>query len=138
MVQLKSQDWKTTPIVSFTETFSDDRGSILSLLSFEKPSIGSVVLIDSKKGSIRANHYHKTDWHYCYVVSGSIDYYARDVNSTSPPVLTHIKKGQLFYTPPMLEHAMCFPEDTVFLTYGGGTRKQEEYEADLVRVQLIE
>jgi len=132
-----NNDWLTNPIISLGAKYNDERGNICTILSLLDPTIGSVVLIDSKKGSIRANHYHKTDWHYCYVVSGKIDYYTREVNSKETPFKTTILKNQLFYTPPMLEHAMYFPEDTVFFTFGGGSRKQEEYEADLVRVTII-
>ena len=97
----------------------------------------SCVLISSKKNTIRANHYHKTDWHFCYVMEGSIDYYHRKVGDTYSPQLEKIKKGELFFTPPMVEHAMVFHEDTVFLTLGGNSRIQSEYELDLVRVELI-
>ncbi len=134
---VKNQNWFTQPIVDLGSTHTDDRGNIATIISSFKPALGSVVIIDSKKGSIRANHYHKTDWHYCYILSGSIDYYTREVGSSDKPTKITIKQHQLFYTPSLLEHAMYFPEDTVFLTLGGGSRTQEEYEADLVRVKLI-
>ncbi|RAP31728.1 hypothetical protein DID78_00195 [Candidatus Marinamargulisbacteria bacterium SCGC AG-343-D04] len=132
-----SQNWMTNPIVNLGDQFKDDRGSITSLISLMDPSIGSVVIIESKKGAVRANHYHKKDWHYCYVLSGKIDYYAREVNSNEEPIKTTVCSNQLFYTPSLLEHAMYFPEDCVFLTFGGGSRTQEDYESDLVRVKLI-
>ena len=47
------------------------------------------------------------------------------------------KKEQLFFTPPMVEHAMVFHEDTTFLTLGGNSRIQSKYEADLVRTELV-
>ena len=125
------------PIIDLSEPFVDERGKIQNLVSLFNESMHSAVMIDSKKGSVRANHYHKSDWHYCYVVSGGIDYYYREVGGTDEPLKVHIKQGQLFYTPPMLEHAMVFTEDTVFLTLGGGTRKHEDYESDLVRVKLV-
>lgn len=130
-------DWSKNPIVPLKQPFRDERGVIQSLVSLSKPEIQSAVLIESKKGSVRANHYHKTDWHYCYVISGSIEYYSRPVGSNQDPKKTLIKTGQVFYTPAMIEHAMVFPEDTVFLTLGGDTRLPEDYEADLVRVKLV-
>ena len=125
------------PVISLNEPYKDERGNIQSLVSLNKPEIGSAVWIESQKDSIRGNHYHKKDWHYCYVVSGSIQYYHRPANSDQEPIRTLIKSGQVFYSPSMVEHAMVFPEDTVFLTLGGGTRSQEDYEADLVRVKLV-
>ena len=132
-----TQNWIQNPVLELGDTHTDTRGSIKSLLSFIQPTVGSIVIIDSKKDTIRANHYHKTDWHYCYVLSGQIHYYARAVESKEDPVKTIINTHQLFYTPPLTEHAMYFPGDSSFITFGGGTRRQEDYEADLVRVQLI-
>ena len=125
------------PIVPLGESISDNRGIIKGLVSFDKPEIQSALIIESKKGSIRANHYHLKDWHYCYVISGCIEYYERKVGDNSKPIKNKIKAGEMFYTPPMVEHAMLFPEDTVFLTLAGGTRTEKDYESDLVRVKLI-
>ncbi|MBT6087838.1 MAG: hypothetical protein HOH22_19145, partial [Rhodospirillaceae bacterium] len=41
-------------------------------------------------------------------------------------------------TPPMVDHAMRFPVDTVFLTLSRNPRDQETYEADVVRVPMVE
>jgi dTDP-4-dehydrorhamnose 3,5-epimerase-like enzyme len=128
-------DWVAEPIIKLNKPFIDERGKIQNLISLNE--LQSVVIIESKKDTIRANHYHKTDWHYCYVMSGSIDYYSRKVDSDNDPVLTKIKSGDLFYTPHLVEHAMHFTKDTVFLTLGGGTRSHDDYESDLVRVKLI-
>jgi dTDP-4-dehydrorhamnose 3,5-epimerase-like enzyme len=122
------------PIVEMEKPFADARGAILPLVDQD---MKSAVLISSKKNTIRANHYHHTDWHYCYVLSGAIDYYYRPVGSQEAPRLVRISKGQLFFTPPMLEHAMCFAEDTDFLCLGRNSREQTSYEADITRVPLI-
>jgi quercetin dioxygenase-like cupin family protein len=129
--------WVKNPLVSKGKSFEDNRGIIESLISFPEAEIGSVVLIETKKGSLRANHYHKEDWHYCYVVSGSIEYHCRPVGSDATPKMFLIGTGDIFYTPPLVEHAMVFPEDTTFLAFSGGTRLQEDYEKDLVRVNLL-
>lgn len=121
-------------LIKLEKPFVDERGEIQPLVDFP---MKSCVLISSKKQTIRANHYHKTDWHFCYVLEGSIDYYHRKVGNKEEPKLEKIKKGELFFTPPMVEHAMVFHEDTVFLTLGGNSRVQSEYESDLVRTELI-
>ena len=43
----------------------------------------------------------------------------------------------MFFTGPMTEHCMYFEKPTIFIAFGGGTRKQEEYEEDLVRVNSL-
>lgn len=124
----------TDPIVPAEKAFADARGAILPLA--DEP-IGSAVLISSKRGAIRANHYHKADWHYCHVLSGSIDYYFRPVGDKNAPKHVRINTGQTFFTPPLIEHAMCFPEDTVFVCLGRHSRDQAAYEADIVRVEVV-
>ena len=121
-------------IVPLEAAFTDPRGSIQPLVD---AAMESCVLISSRKGTVRANHYHRTDWHYCYVLSGSIDYYHRPQGSGAAPEHVKIGAGQMFFTPPMVEHAMVFPEDTVFLTFGRNSRAQEVYEADVVRVESL-
>ena len=44
----------------------------------------------------------------------------------------------MVFTPPMVEHCMKFPIDSLFLTLSRNPRDQETYEADVVRVNLIE
>jgi dTDP-4-dehydrorhamnose 3,5-epimerase-like enzyme len=125
------------PIIKLEKPIVDERGYIQHLVSFSKPTVGSVVWIFSKKGTVRANHYHKVDWHYCFVVEGLIEYYYRDANSAMEPKKIIVRKGEIVYTPPLVEHAMVFLEDTTFLTISEGTRQQADYEADLVRVKLV-
>jgi quercetin dioxygenase-like cupin family protein len=126
--------WPKTVIVDMEPPFADARGSIQPLVDLP---MESCVLIESKKGTVRANHYHKTDWHFCYVLKGRIEYYHRPQGSTATPELVVVNQGQLFFTPPQVEHAMVFTEDTAFLTFGRNSRAQEVYEADVVRVPPI-
>ena len=126
--------WSKEPMVSLEAPFTDDRGKIQPLVDL---MMKSAVMIESKKGSLRANHYHKTDWHYCYVISGCIEYYHRPTGSTDEPECLRVKGGEMVFTPPMVDHGMKFPEDTVFLTLSRNPRDQESYEADVVRVDML-
>jgi len=122
------------PTVPPGTNFKNKNGIIKNLL-FQK--LTSVALIDSKAGSVRANHYHLTDWHYAYVLDGYIDYYWRPVKSKSKPQKKRYKKGSMFFTPPLLEHAMFFPVKTSFLTFAKNIREHTKHEKDLVRIELI-
>ena len=126
--------WPTTVIVELDDAFEDNRGGIQPLVDMH---MKSCVLISSRKGTVRANHYHQTDWHYCYVLSGEIDYYHRPHGSDQQPEKVAVREGQLFFTPPMVDHAMVFTKDTDFLTFGRNSRSQEVYEADVVRIDPI-
>ena len=121
-------------IVELEAPFVDDRGAIQPLVD---KSMKSCVLITSKKGSVRANHYHQTDWHYCYVLEGKIEYYERSTGSSDEPKKVTINKGQMFFTGPLLDHTMVFLEDTVFLTFGRNSRSQEVYESDIKRINPL-
>lgn len=121
------------PIVKLEKPFSDDRGAIIPIID---ETMRSSVIIESKKGTVRANHFHKTDWHYCYVLSGEIDYLWRAAGDTSTPKKVTIKQGECFFTPNMVDHAMVFTKDTVFLCLGRNPRDQASYEADIERITL--
>lgn len=123
----------TSPPVEVDKPFKDSRGVIQNVL--HRP-VGSVVVIESKAGSVRAQHYHRTDWHFCFVVSGCIKYLERPVGSKEDPKEYLFRAGALFFTPPLVEHAMFFPEDTVFLTLANRHRTPEDYESDLVRLTM--
>ncbi|HKW37214.1 MAG TPA: cupin domain-containing protein [Burkholderiales bacterium] len=128
------RSWPTGVLVNLPKTFEDARGSIQPLVDMQ---MESCVLITSKRGTVRANHYHQTDWHFCYVLSGKIEYYHRPHGSAERPEKVVIETGQMFFTPPLVDHAMVFPEDTAFLTWGRNSRRQEVYEADVRRIAPI-
>jgi len=128
------QDWPKTTIVKLEKPFVDDRGEIQPLVDVP---MESCVLIRSKKGTVRADHYHQTDWHYCYVVEGEIEYFERPTGSDEEPHKTVIQAGQMFWTGPMADHTMVFTKDTTFLTFGRNSRTQEVYEADVVRIPSL-
>lgn len=129
------EDWPQEVIVQLEGAHEDERGYIQPLCDLPMKSAS---LIFSKKGTVRANHFHHTDWHYCYVVSGRIEYSHRTAGSDEPPEVVEIKQGGMFFTPPKVEHAMVFPEDTLFLTLSRNPRDQASYEADVERIELVQ
>ena len=116
------------------ELFTDNRGIITDI--FYKEDIHHVAQIDSKPNVIRGNHYHKEDDHYSYLASGKIQYYYRAAGSKDEPSIEIIEPGQMFYSPPMVEHTMKFLEDSTFYVFAKRNRDQESYEADVVRIHL--
>ena len=122
-------------IVKLENPFIDERGEIQPLVD---SLMKSAVLIRSKPKTLRANHYHKTDWHYCYVLNGEIEYYYRKTNTSTPKKKLIVKKGQMVFTPPLIDHAMVFNVETTFLTLSRNPRDQKSYEEDVVRINLID
>ena len=113
--------------------YVDDRGYIQALVM---EPMNDVAIIYSVKGSIRANHFHKTDSHYAYLIYGKIRYITRDVGSNDEPNIEIINPGELFHTPKMLEHLMYFEEDSTFINISNNNRSHTSYEKDVVRVNL--
>ena len=130
----EKDSWPREPLVPLEQPFADVRGSIQPLVEM---MMRSAALITSKKGTTRGNHYHKTDWHYCYMLSGAMEYYERPVGGVEKPMRLIVKTGQMVFTPPMVEHAMKFREDTTWLTLSRNPRDQKSYEADIIRTHLI-
>lgn len=122
------------PRKALPQPFIDARGSIQTLV---QAAITSVQVITSKAGTVRANHWHRADSHYMYIVSGVMTYYHRAVGAQDAPTSYTLNAGDLVFTPSNVEHAAEFPEDCVFLNITTGPRDQETYENDIVRVELV-
>ena len=121
-------------IIELSTPYVDDRGSIQMLVEFP---VASALVISSKAGAVRANHYHQTDEHYAYVASGRIEYHYRPAESAAPAEVITVEPGQMFHTPAKVVHAMKFLTDSVFYVFSTERRDQESYEADMVRVKLV-
>jgi oxalate decarboxylase/phosphoglucose isomerase-like protein (cupin superfamily) len=130
-----SSQWPGTTRVELDPAHSDARGAIQSLVNFP---VKNVSLITSKKGTVRSNHYHKTDWHYMYMLSGSAEYYYRPTNSGETPRRIVFSTGELVFTPPMEDHTTVFLEDSTMVVMSRNPRDQEAYESDVVRVTVVE
>lgn len=117
--------------------FADDRGYISRLVDDNGKNFKTVLYITSKKGTERGNHYHKSDYHYVYCLSGKFKYSEQDMHNINSPVESVIlKPGDLVLSNPMVAHSMEFLEDTVFLAITTETRTQDKYEQDTVRIKL--
>ncbi len=116
--------------------FVDARGAITNLLD-EGVVIKSILLTSSVTGAIRANHYHKKDAHYVYLVSGTMEWRERPAGDTGEGTVEILEPGDMVFTPPMTEHVSRALESSVFLAFATELRSREEYEADTVRVSLI-
>ena len=134
LTQAEIDSFPTEVVIDLEAPFADARGAIQPLVD---ETMESAVWITSTKGTVRATHYHKTDWHYCYVVKGRIEYHHRPHGSEATPDVVVIEAGQLFFTPPLVDHTMVFLENTVFLTLGRNSRRQEVYEADVERIEMV-
>lgn len=103
--------------------------------------IKSMLMMTSKPGAIRANHFHKEDGHYVYLLTGSMEYFEAPLVDGVPDLSRMekevVKAGDMVFTPPMVGHAMKFLEDSICFVFALKSRSQDDYEQDTVRVKLI-
>ena len=93
--------------------FTDDRGFISNHELTE--AINLIGLIESKKGTIRANHFHPQQEQKCLFTKGQIIEIFQDIiNPNSPKITQVVNAGQLSIIKPNVAHAMVFTKDTIF------------------------
>jgi len=115
--------------------FVDARGAIINVF---EGTTGHVAYITSKKGSVRANHYHKKDVQYMYLISGAYESHCCPVNDPSQKQVLKVKAGDIVYTPAMVAHAQKFTEDSIFLSLTTRMREDGKYEEDTIAFPVIE
>lgn len=120
-------------VLPFEQSKEDDRGYIKSIIN--QPSTNTSIIM-CNPGSVRANHYHIRDWHYMYVLEGSMDYFFFD-NLSKEVCFLSLEKDQIVYTPPKEVHATFFSEQTKLIVISYLARDETSYEADTRRVKFI-
>ena len=127
------QKWSKQKIIKNLEyvkkgenLFSDKRGTI-SNHELTEP-INLIGLIESKKGTIRANHYHPLQEQKCLFTKGQIIEIFQDIiNPGAPKVTQVVNAGQLSVIKPNVAHTMIFTKDSTFLNLVRGERDHENY-----------
>jgi quercetin dioxygenase-like cupin family protein len=118
-------------IVHREYAFEDNRGQILDIL--ENEAIDSVTLINSKKGAIRGDHYHKETTQYVFILNGELELLTQFGEDALEK--TVLKKGDLAVTDPMEKHTMKALQDSEFLVLTRGPRGGKNYENDTYKLE---
>ena len=106
--------------------YIDQRGKI-SNHELTEP-INMIGLITSKKGTLRANHYHPQQEQKCLFTNGQIiEIYQDLLNPNSPKITQVVNEGQLSVIKPNVAHTMLFTKDTTFLNLVRGEREHDNY-----------
>jgi quercetin dioxygenase-like cupin family protein len=112
--------------------YKDARGKIIDVTDME---FHGLQIIESKKGSVRSNHYHKKGGHLLYVISGKMKYEERYLDSQAITETVY-HAGESVFTGPMIAHKTTFLEDSVIVCCPTLKRTDNGYLNDLVRVEL--
>ncbi len=106
--------------------FIDERGKI-SNYDLPEP-INMIGYIESKKGTMRANHFHPVQEQKCLLIKGQFISIYKDLLDEKSIKITHIvNEGDMIVTQPNVAHTMVFTEDTIFLNLVRGEREHENY-----------
>ena len=106
--------------------YVDDRGRILNYELTEP--INLIGMIDSKAGTVRANHYHPIQEQKCLLVEGQYISVIKDLSVPNSPIETRVvNKGDIAIIKPNVAHTMVFTQDSVFLNLVRGEREHENY-----------
>jgi len=122
----KDQPDELEYIIEGGKEYIDDRGKISN---YELPEpINLIGYIESKSGSVRANHYHPIQEQKCLLVSGKYISVIKDLSKPNCEIETRIiKAGDIAVIRPNVAHAMVFLEDSIFLNLVRGEREHENY-----------
>lgn len=106
--------------------YIDSRGKIWNYELTEP--INLIGYIESKKGSIRANHYHPIQEQKCLLITGKYISVIKDLADPTSKVQTQIiYPGDIAIIKPNVAHAMVFLEDSIFLNLVRGEREHKNY-----------
>ena len=109
-----------------TREFIDERGKI-SNYDLPEP-INMIGYIESKKGTMRANHFHPVQEQKCLLIKGQFISIYKDLVDEKSTKITHVvNEGDMIVTQPNVAHTMIFTEDTIFLNLVRGEREHDNY-----------
>ena len=109
----------------------DERGAITDILNEKLNHVGLIV---TKKGGVRANHYHKLSFQYNYILSGKFEVLVAKADNPSDVRKIILGPGELITIPPMTIHRFKAIEKTLMLDLISESRAGKKYEDDTVRV----
>ena len=108
------------------DEYVDTRGRINNF-ELNEP-INLIGYINSKKGSVRANHFHPQQEQKCIFTKGKIIEVYKDLLEPNSLKITQVvSEGEQSIIKPNVAHAMVFVKDTQFLNLVRGERKHQNY-----------
>jgi nucleoside-diphosphate-sugar epimerase/SAM-dependent methyltransferase len=113
-------------IIRGNKEYIDDRGKISNFELIEP--INLIGYIESKTGTVRANHYHPIQEQQCLLIKGKYVSVIKDLSDPNAVIETRlIKEGDIAVIRPNVAHTMVFLEDSIFLNLVRGEREHDNY-----------
>ena len=109
-----------------SNNFIDKRGIISNY--YIDDSINMIGYVESKKETVRGNHFHPIQTQKCLLIKGKYLSVTKDLSKPNQPQETRIvNEGELSSIPPNVAHTMVFLEDSIFLNLVNGEREHQNY-----------
>lgn len=109
-----------------TNNFVDGRGIISNY--YMNDYINMIGYVESKKRSVRGNHYHPIQTQKCLLIKGKYVSITKDLMNPNSVVETRlVSEGEMSTIPPYVAHTMVFLEDSIFLNLVNGEREHDNY-----------
>lgn len=109
-----------------SDNYVDKRGLISNYKLDE--GVNLIGYIESKKNSIRANHYHPVQEQKCLLIKGRYVSIIKDLTDANSLKITKIvNEGDMVITRPNVAHTMVFLKDSIFLNLVPGEREHKNY-----------
>jgi quercetin dioxygenase-like cupin family protein len=119
-------------IKKIKSTHEDERGSITDIV--EQVGFNGATIIQSKRGSVRGNHFHKKTIQHLYVLSGMMKCLAQ--KPEEPVMEAIVEQGDLVSHDLLESHSFEALSDTLFLVLSSGLRTGKDYEKDTYRLDV--
>ncbi len=113
---------------------TDTRGIIVDVL--EKVPVKHVGFITFEKGVVRANHYHKKQTQYTYVLDGEIKLVTQNYKGGKKTARI-TRPGDLVTIPPGFIHAYLATKKSSIIVLTDYSRDMRSFEEDTFRVKII-
>jgi len=122
----KENKYNLEQIFKGKKEFKDFRGKI-SNYELSEP-INLIGYIESKKATVRANHFHPIQEQKCLLVKGQFISIYKDLINKKTHKVTHlVNEGDLIVTKANVAHTMLFTKDSIFLNLVRGEREHKNY-----------
>jgi quercetin dioxygenase-like cupin family protein len=122
-------------VKKITPAFEDQRGAIIDVF---EGSVHHTGIITFQKDAVRANHYHKVQTQYTYVLEGKIELKTKDARNDADPVQTVVMEvGDFVALPPYTIHSYRALEKSSMICLTTRERDMASYEEDTIRVDPL-
>jgi len=111
----------------------DERGEITDILN---DKINHVGFITTKKGVVRAKHYHKQSIQSSYILKGKFEVIVANPNNLNEREKFILNAGELIIIQPNIVHVFKALEDSDMIDMISLSRAGTGYEDDVVRVNI--